>query len=94
MTPIQPTDVESILPPRSDKPIIEEIHDFLVSHDLDMQDFEAVDGAMQAIWPEMYNHDTLAAFLVTANVYLALATRYNFAVEPAYLHRAKLEGLI
>jgi hypothetical protein len=94
VSPLSSTDPTEVVPPRAFRPIIEEIHDYLKDRDLDMQDFEVVDGAMQAIWPEMYNHDKLAAFIVVANVYLALATQYNFAVVPSYLHRAKMEGLL
>lgn len=91
---LNPTNPEEIVPPRETKPVVELIHDYLVTHDLDMQDFEVVDGALQAVWPEVYKLDKLASFVVTANVYIALATRYNFPVVPAYLHRAKMDGLI
>jgi hypothetical protein len=64
------------------------------SRNLDMSDFEQVDGALQAVWPEIYRDDKLATLLVTINVYLALAEQFGFEVQPAYLKAAKMEGLI
>lgn len=89
--PVNPEDISA---PRSNKNIVDEIADYLKERDLDMKDFEVVDGALQAVWPEMYNEDHLATLLVTINVYIALAERHDFEVQPTYLKMAKMEGLI
>src|SRR5688572_5160559 len=94
LMPLNPTDPSQMTAPRSHRPIIEDIHEYLLERSLDMTDFEVVDGALQAVWPELYRDDTLSSFLVTVNVYLALAEQYNFEVQPPYLKWAKMEGLI
>lgn len=92
--PINSLDPESVSAPRSDKPILEDIHNYLKEKDFDMTDYEVVEGALHALWPEIYRNDTLATFLVTVNVYLKLAEKYGFEVKPAYLAQAKMEGMI
>lgn len=87
-------DVTTITSPRSRQHILDELREYLKSRDLDMTNFEVVDGALHACWPELYNNDQAAALLVTMNVFVDLADQEGFEVIPAYLRRAKQQGSI
>lgn len=88
-------DAQRISAPRSNgESIVGEIVKYLKDRGLDLTDFEIVDGAMHAVWPELYNRDKVAALIVTINVYIEIARQEGFEVKPAYLLEAKMEGLI
>ena len=89
-----PGNIDDVNAPRSMKSIVLEVMDYVEKHNLQINsippdDFETYDNALRVIWPEIYKCPE-AALQVSVSIYVEIAERWGFHVEPAIIKELKL----
>lgn len=90
---MSPGNVDDIAPPRGMQNIVLAVMEYVQKHIEGTQypaDFETYDAALNAVWPELYKSSPEAALLVSVSIYLDIAERWGFKVEPEEIRELRL----
>ncbi len=84
---MSPGNIDDVNAPKSIKNIVLEVIEYVEKHTevSEWQTFEPYDSALHALWPELFKASREAALRVSVAIFLDVAERKGFKVEPPEL---------